>query len=146
MMNISIKQICLNFFVALTCLSGSAQTITIHLLDAKSGKPMVGQNVPIKWDKDFQSLEVSVSKTGVATVQVPNGAKTFLLLPGPRKSGEPNRIAYQNCNGQGSALLSVADVLRQGIVPQNTCGHAHVDAHPGEVIFWARPRPFLDFQ
>lgn len=140
------KRIGLSFFLALACLTGGAQTITIHLLDAKSGKSLVGENVTVKWDKDFKSSEVSVSKTGVATVQVPDGAKAFLLLAGPRKGDEPNRVAYKNCNGQSSALLSVADVLSQGIAPQNICGHARVVAHPGEVIFWARPRPFWDFQ
>lgn len=132
--------------VLAVCFSANAQTITIRLLDAKSGKPMKNENVTVKWDKDFKSSEVSVNDVGTGTVQIPNDAKEFVMLAGPRKGDEPNRVAYINCNGQSPSVFSVADVMNHGIVPKNICGHANVVSHPDEIVFWARRRPFWDFQ
>jgi hypothetical protein len=132
--------------VLAVCVSANAQMITIQLLDAKSGKPMKNENVTVKWDKDFKSSEVSVTDVGTATVQIPNGAKEFVMLAGPRKGNEPNRVAYTNCNGQSPSVFLVANVMNHGIVPENICGDANVVSHPGEIVFWARPLPFWDFQ
>lgn len=82
------------------CPSARGQTLTVRLLNAKSGKPMRKQNVTFAWDK----------------------------------------------NAQPSSLIRISDVAGRGVVPINVCGKQSVVPHPGEIVFWALPRPFLDFQ
>jgi len=132
----------------LFCASVQAQTLTVRLLNAKSGKPMRKQNMTLKWDKDFTSSVVFIGDSGLARVEVPPGTKWFWMLPGPRLGKEPNRIAYQACNEWVSSLIPVAEVLAKGVVPANVCGRQSIAPRPGEVVFWALPLPFWkpDFQ
>lgn len=123
----------------------SAQTLTIKLVDAKSGKPMRRQNVTVKWDNSDSSV-VAVNNVGLGRVDVSPGAMQFILLTGPKKGAEPYRVAYMDCNERASIFISVSDVVRNGIVPKNKCGNQMLAPHPGEIVFWARPRPFWDFQ
>lgn len=104
------------------------------------------QNVTFEWDKDFKSAQVTVGEDGVGRVEVPPGAKQFIMLAGPRIGKEPNRVAYRNCNQPASVLISVSDVVGTGVVPKNVCGNQRVAPHPGEIVFWALPKSFWDFQ
>jgi len=132
----------------LFCASVQAQTLTVRLLNAKSGKPMRKQNITFQWDKDFKSTVVFIPDSGLAQVEVPAGTKSFWMHPGPRLGKEPDRIAYSSCTEQTSNLIPVADVLAKGVVPANVCGRQSIAPRPGEVVFWALPLPFWkpDFQ
>lgn len=134
------------FAISIFCPFASTQTLTIRLLNAKSGKPMGRQNVTIKWDSNFKTAEVIVDNNGVGRVIVPTDARQFVMISGPKTGQEPNRIAFRNCNDQTSILLSVSDAIHSGIVPKNVCSNKNISAQPGEVIFWGLPRPFWDFQ
>jgi len=123
----------------------SAQTLTIKLVDAKSGKPMAKQNVTVKWDNSDSSV-VEVNDVGLGRVEVSSGARQFVLLTGPGKGAEPFRIAYMDCNERASMLVSVSEVVKNGIVPKNKCGNQKLAQHPGEIVFGALPRSFWDFQ
>jgi len=123
----------------------SAQTLTIKLVDAKSGKPMRRQNVTVMWDNAYSSV-VAVNDVGLGRVVVSPGTIKFSLYGGPRKGAEPYRVAYLDCNELASIFISVSEVVRNGIVPKNKCGNKMLAPHPGEIVFWALPRPFWDFQ
>jgi len=127
--------------LAVACPVLSSQTLTVRVLNAKSGKPFGGRKVTAKWDVEFRSSEISIGGDGVGRLQVPSNAKEFILITGPRSGREPFRIAYLNCNKQASTLISVAVVLERGVVPENACGHPTAVARAGEVIFWALPLP-----
>src|SRR5258708_38011747 len=115
-MNMS-KFVCYTLLLAvLVCASVQAQTLTVRLLNAKSGKPMRKQNITFQWDKDFKSTVVFIPDSGLAQVEVPAGTKSFWMQPGPRLGKEPNRIAYQSCNEQTSKLIPAAEVLAKGVV------------------------------
>jgi hypothetical protein len=126
----------------------SAQTLTIKLVDGKSGKPMRRQNVTVEWDNphSIDRSVVAVNDVGLGRVDVSPGAMRFFLLTGPKKGAEPYRVAYINCNEFTSMWISVSEVVRNGIVPKNKCGNQMLAPHPGEIVFWALPRPFWDFQ
>ena len=68
------------------------------------------------------------------------------MVGGPRKGSEPNRVSFLDCNEQASLLVLVTDAVQAGIVPKNKCGDQKAVPHPGEIVFWALPRPFWDFQ
>lgn len=118
------------------------QTITVRLLNAKSGKPMAGQNVTLDWGGNFESTKARMNESGTAQVEIPKGAANFVMLGGPRNGKEPRRIAYFDCNEKKTVLISVQEVLDKGFVPKNVCGKQSTAARPGEVIFWALPLPW----
>ncbi len=100
------KFVCYTLLLAvLVCASVQAQTLTVRLLNAKSGKPMRKQNITFEWDADFKHFVVFIGDSGLAQVEVPPGAKSFRMHPGPRLGKEPDRIAYQSCNEQTSIAI-----------------------------------------
>jgi hypothetical protein len=136
----------LALFVLTVCCA-SAQTITIRLLDAQSGKPMGHENITVDWEAPgFISSELRLDKEGLARLAVLPHAVGFSLRPGPRRGSEQNRVAYFDCNKWAGFSIRVGDVIKTGFVPRNKCGKAISSAHSGEIIFWGMPRPFLDLQ
>jgi hypothetical protein len=133
-------------FAVVTC-SLSAQTLTIRLLNAKSGKPIKEQSVTLEWSKDtqhsneFPNSEITVDKEGVGHVEVPSGASGFALLPGDKPGKTPGRFAYFNCNDAG--LILVEEVIQIGVVPKNGCGGVTVPRQKGQVVLWAVPNSIL---
>ena len=124
-----------------SCCSMS-QTLTIRLLNAKTGKPMKDKMVTLLWTDRFDSSEVKLNAQGFGTVEVPQGAKEFSLETGPKVGKDPYRIAYQNCNVDSRAVIQVANVIEKGYVPRNVCGSKSAAARPGEIVFWALQRPW----
>jgi hypothetical protein len=125
-----------------------AQTLTIRVLNAKSGAPFRNENITVDWVKDFLTSELSLGHEGIAHVQVPPGTESFGLMPGPKRGKEPDRIAYFDCNAREAALIRVRDVIETGVALGNSCGKATTLARPGEVVFWALPIHWwqIDFQ
>jgi hypothetical protein len=125
------------------------RTITIRLLNAKTVKPMRNKMVTFVWDvSESGNSEATLDEQGVGTVDIPAAAHKFSLLAGPKVGKEPYRIPYLNCNEGRSAFIQVSLVLEKGYVPGNECGHNSTLAHPGEVVYWALPKPWWqpDFQ
>jgi hypothetical protein len=119
----------------------SAQTITIRLLNAKTGEPMGNKMVTLEWGV-MERSEVKSDKQGLGTVEVPAGVKEFSLLSGPKVGKEPYRIPYLDCNEGRPDFIEVSLVLEKGYVLRNTCGHKSAVARPGEVVFWLLPNPW----
>jgi hypothetical protein len=109
---------------------------------------MVKQNVTVHWLGRLTSTVVPIDAMGIGTFEVPKGTSEFMLMGGPKVVEEPYRIAYINCNDAAGKTIQVAQVIEKGIVPANTCGHAMIPSRPGEVVFWALPKPWWqpDFQ
>jgi hypothetical protein len=118
-----------------------AQTLTIRLLNAKSGKAMGKKKITVRWVKDLKSSEVVLDANGTGHVEVLPGMTEFSVMEGPRIGKEPGRVAYLDCNENSGAFLPVALVVEKGVVPGNRCGHK-TTAHPGEIVFWALPIPW----
>jgi hypothetical protein len=143
---VTLLRLTLALFVSTAGLT-SAQTITIRLLDAKSGKPMGYENITVDWHTPgFDSSELRLDAGGLAQVSALSGTVGFSLRPGPRRGSEPNRVACFDCNKWNEFSISIAEVMKTGLIPGNKCGKATRSAHPGEIVFWGLPRPFLDFK
>ena len=129
------------------CPMSQSQTFTIRLLNAKSGKAMQNKNVTLIWGVQSE-VEVFIGKEGVGHAAIPPGATTFSMMEGPKIGNEPFRVAYFDCNDSAGKSPLVSQALEKGFVPRNTCGHKSVVPKPGELIFWALPRPWWvpDFQ
>ena len=122
------------------CGMASAQTLTVRLVNATSGKPLPNKNITFQWGEGPEKAVVLVDKDGVGHVTVPQGTSTFILIGGPHTGGDPHRIAYANCNANALTPISVADVVGHGVAALNTCNVRRIQASPGEVVFWATPR------
>jgi hypothetical protein len=125
-----------------------AQTLTIRLLNGKTGKPISDKNVTVRWGKDsLNETVVSIDKNGIGTFDV-QGQTEFSLTEGPRRGNEPYRIAYSDCNEPMYGKVQVKQALDAGYVPKNTCSRRTFNPKPGEVVFWGLPKPWwqLDFQ
>jgi hypothetical protein len=131
------------FFVTVMSLAAEAQTITIRLLNGKTGKPISNQNVTIRWAGDsMQGTVVAVNHKGIGRVEIRPGEASFALMEGPRNGKEADRVAYIDCNEHTGTLISVSRVMETGFVPGNSYGDHTFQTHPGEVVFWGLPRPW----
>jgi hypothetical protein len=126
----------------------AAQTFTIRLLNGKTGKAMPNRKVTVRWAEGLKSSEVSIGEDGAGRLEVVPGSQQFLLTVGPKLGNEPYRLAYINCNEPSMTMIRVTQVLETGLVPGNKCGSHTAVPKPGEIVFWAMPKPWWgpDFQ
>jgi hypothetical protein len=125
-----------------------AQTFTIRLLNGKTGKAMHNRMVTIRWGDGWESSEVSIGDDGVGLLEVVPGTQQFMMTVGPKPGNEPYRLAYINCNEPAMTMIQVTQVSEHGLVPGNKCGQHTAIPKPGEIVFWAMPKPWWvpDFQ
>jgi hypothetical protein len=121
----------------------TAQTLTIRLINAKSGKPIKGQHVSIVWGGQMsRSDQYPLSdKLGEIHVDVPPGTKSLTLIAGPKVGKEPNRIPYTVCSNYGE--ISIEEALKTGVATDNQC-ESKVRPTPkaGEIIYLIKPLPW----
>jgi len=114
-----------------------AQSITVRVLNARSGRPLARQSVTISWPDTMDKTVVSLGADGTGKLDI-SGRSQFGMLPGPRSTKEPDSIAYIDCND--FSMVRVNDVLSRGLVTANRCS-SKVSARvkPGEIVFWGVP-------
>lgn len=117
--------------------SASAQSITVRVLNARSGRPLARQSVTISWPDTMVKTVVNLGPDGTGTLDLA-GRSEFGMLPGPRSVKEPNSLSYIDCND--FAKVRVNDVLNRGLVTANLCSSkVSATVKPGEVVFWGVP-------
>jgi len=115
----------------------SAQSITVRVLNARSGRPLAKQSVMISWPDTMEKTVVNLGPDGTAKLDLA-GRSQFGMLPGPKSEKEPNSIAYIDCND--FSMVRVDDVLNRGLVTTNRCStKVSAKVKPGEVVFWGVP-------
>jgi hypothetical protein len=119
----------------------SAQTITIRLLNARTGKPIDDKLMTLDWGS-FGSIYVALNKQGAGTVQVPAGSHEFSFQDVSKKNDDAYGYSYFNCNEPPTTNVPVSLVLDKGFVAQNSCSQKTAIVHPGEAIFWISPKPW----
>jgi hypothetical protein len=120
----------------------AAQTFIVHLLNGKSGKPIPNRKVIVRWFSGLNSSEVSMDQNGAGFLTVPEGAQQFIIMVGPKQGNEPYRLDYIDCNEPAMSSIQVKQVVEAGFVPIDKCGHRKAIARPGEIIFWAKLKPW----
>lgn len=125
---------------ALSFCSASAligQSITVRVLNARSGRPLARQSVTISWPDTLHKTVVNLGPDGTAKLDLA-GRSEFGMLPGPRSDKEPNSLSYIDCND--FAKVRTRDVLSRGLVTANRCSSKiSAEVKPGEVVFWGVP-------
>jgi hypothetical protein len=122
------------FFVGMPLI---CQSITVRVLNARSGRPLARQSVMISWPDTLNKTVVNLGPDGTAKLDLA-GRSEFGMLPGPKSDKEPNSIAYIDCND--FARVRVHEVLSRGLVTANRCSSkVSAKVKPGEVVFWGVP-------
>ena len=124
-----------------------ADTITVPVLNARTGAPLKNKMVTVQWGP-WEKSEITLDMQGTGTVAIPAGAREFTLTEGPKVGDQPYRVAYLDCNEPPLVPIQISLVIEKGFVPKNACSGKIVAARPGEVVFWGLPRPWWipDFQ
>ncbi|MHB1960480.1 MAG: hypothetical protein ACYCO5_15820 [Acidobacteriaceae bacterium] len=121
-------------------LRGQGAVVTVRLVNGKSGKPVTDENLNVWIDNSTDSQLFRPDRDGVIKLSVPsNGALSFAsniqVTCHPYSKDEHLLRKYQ-----------VSEILEHGIADQNLCStKIHAKAHPGEFVFFERPRTFWEW-
>ncbi len=126
----------------------AAQTISILMLDGKTGRPIIPSNFLVRIDhlNAVHNEWLTLNDDGTGKVAVPSGASFFSIQGTFNNSME----IYVNCDAgmeKDTSTLhwySISDILSSGVAMPNECykgkfaNATHVAAKPGQFIFFVR--------
>jgi hypothetical protein len=126
----------------------SGQTISILMLDGKTGKPLVPNNYIVRFNHldAFHNEALQLNDDGLGKVVVPANA-TFISVQG---TFHTSLDIYINCDAgmeKNTSTLHwypISEILNSGVAAANECFKGkyaeatHVTAKPGEFIFFVR--------
>ena len=122
------------------CEHASAQTITVRMINAKSGKPINGRFVHAEFQGASGNAVITIDKQGIGHLVLPPGATAVSLIAAHKK--DTNTPAYTVCGPFGE-FLPIQDILTHGTVPDNSCNASlKLTAAPGEVLYFIEPLPW----
>ena len=115
----------------------AAAQITIKVVNGHNGKPLKGTTVDVWFGKKAlpPPSQVTTTNDGNAVLAVPDSIETIVIVGqgvGDCRAGK--RKSYIEAN-----VYRVQDILRTGVVAQNTCGNARNQPTPGVLVFYVRP-------
>ncbi len=137
--------------VTAICVSLQAQTvktISIRLLDGKTGLPITPSNILPK--VDHHNIEhnewVQLNDDGTMIVTVPADAKELSVKATYNEAID----TYINCDAaketdrERDIWYPISDILKSGVVAPNECSKTNYTAKPGEFVFFVRKRDWRD--
>jgi hypothetical protein len=115
----------------------TASQITIKVVDGQNGKPLKSTTVDVWFGKKAlpPPTQVTTTNDGNAFLAVPDPIETIVIVGqgvGDCRAGKRKSFLEGN-------VYSVRDILRTGVVAQNTCGKARNQTTPGVLVFYVRP-------
>lgn len=124
------------------------KTITIRILDSKTGKPVEPTNYLVRVDHEqtIHANWVAQNEDGTGTLTVPNEALVFSL----QATYDSATNIYVNCDSviaktnSAEHWYSVSEILTSGVVASNGCrkpkdaAKLRFVAQPGEFVFFVR--------
>lgn len=126
----------------------TAKTITILMLDGKTGKPIIPSNFLVRIDhlNTIHNESVRINDEGLGTAAVPASATFFSVQATYGESMD----YYVNCDAAMQKDVrtihwySIADILTTGVNAPNECYKGkyvettHLDPKPGVFVFYVR--------
>jgi hypothetical protein len=129
------------------------KTITIVMLNGKTGKPIIPDNFVIRFNElnAIRNETLVLNDDGTGKVTLPAGV-TQLSVQGTYHG---SMDIYINCDAgmeKDTSTLhwySIADILTSGVAAPNECykgkyANPSITAHPGQFIFFVREIGWLD--
>lgn len=137
--------------VASLCVCLHAQTgmtISIRLLDGKTGLPVKASNFLVRIDHHdaVHNEWVKINDDGTVIVTLPADAKQFSVKAtyGMGMDTFINCDAAKENDRERNIWYPVSVILKAGVVAPNECGKTDFMAKPGEFIFFVRKRDWRD--
>lgn len=146
--------LCVALLLAMPSRGQSPKTITILMLDGKTGKPVVPNNLLVRLDHldTIHNEALQLNSDGSGKVIVPASASFFSVQGTYHNSLE----IYINCDAgreKDTTTLhwySVADIVNSGVITPDECYKGKytddfgITPKPGEFIFFVREIGWLD--
>lgn len=129
----------------------ATSTITIRILDSKTGKPIAPTGYMVRGDHQMSlHLEwVKVNEDGTGELTLPADTSVVSIHDSYDQATE----VYVNCDGEqqkdriGDIWYSVSEIMEKGIVTPNGCARPKElakikapDPKPGEIVFFVRQK------
>ena len=125
-----------------------AQTISVRMLDGKTGLPVKASNFLVRVDHNqtVHNEWVKIGDDGTVTVSLPADAKDISLKAtyGMGMDTFVDCDAAKESDKERNIWYSIATILSTGIVAPNECAKTTFKAKPGEFIFFVRKREWHD--
>jgi hypothetical protein len=128
--------------------SQTPNTISIRLLDGKTGLPVKASNFLVRVDHNdtMHPDWVKINDDGTVVVTLPADAKEISV----KATYGMGIDTYVNCDAakesdkERNIWYSIATILKAGIVAPDECARAAFKVKPGEFIFFVRKRAWND--
>lgn len=151
MLRPTFRGIALLFCLAAVCgclFAQSEKTITVRILDGKSGRPVEASGFQVRVDHEpsFHADWVVQNEDGTGKLIVPKGASLLSI----RGTYDNSMQVYVNCDSAAEKTnpvdrwYAISEILTSGIVAPNGCGKPSNAAKlkpvakPGEFVFLVR--------
>ncbi len=126
----------------------STTSISIRLLDGKTGLPVKASNFLVRVDHNDTDHPdwVKISDDGAVTVTLPDDAKELSV----KATYDMGMDTYVNCDAakesdkERNVWYSIATILSTGIVAPDECAKTAFKPKPGEFLFFVRKRSWHD--
>ena len=126
----------------------TANTISVRLLDGKTGLPVKASNFLVLVDHHETDHPdwVTISDDGTVLITVPADAKVISL----KATYGMGMDTYVNCDAakendkERNTWYSIATILSAGIVAPDECDRTNYKPKPGEFTFFVRKRSWHD--
>jgi hypothetical protein len=126
----------------------TANTISVRVLDGKTGLPVKASNFLVRVDhRDTVHNEwVKINDDGTVVVTLPAEAKELSV----KATYDMGMTTYINCDAaketdkERNIWYPVSLILRNGVVAPDECGKTDFEAKPGEFVFFVRKRDWHD--
>jgi hypothetical protein len=129
-------------FLAIWVCPVAAGQVTIKVVNGHNGKPLKGTTVGVWFGRKASPppTQVTTTNDGNTFLPIPDSIETMVIAGqrvGDCRAG--NRKSYIEGN-----VYRVQDILRTGVVAQNTCSNARNQPTPGVLVFYVRPLHWWD--
>ncbi|HTW81189.1 MAG TPA: hypothetical protein VME23_16690 [Terracidiphilus sp.] len=129
-------------------------TISIRILDGRTGEPVKPSNLLIRVDHkdDLQNTGLTLNGDQPATAVLPADAK-LLSVQGTYNASIDIFLSCDSNEGRTQGPLqwySIADIIKTGVIAPDQCykgryaKNLHVTAKPGEFVFFVRTHGWRD--
>jgi hypothetical protein len=132
----------------------TGKTISILMLDAKTGKPVIPSNYMVRIDHHdaIRNDRLELNDDGSGQVTVPAGASFFSV----QGTYDQSTYIYINCdagkekNTRALHWYSITDIMKSGVIAPNECYKGkyeqivRVNPKPGQFVFFVRQANELD--
>ena len=119
-----------------------ARTITIRLLDSRSGKPLVSNDVEIVIERHTRHIVYAkTSADGIAIAQIPSETSELSVY------AQQNGWYLYRCDfakGKELPFYDLNQILNHGIAANNGCSRRMAPAKPGEITLFLRTQTFWE--